>query len=105
MGSIQYHQNCQLRWATRYVMAWLIYVMKIVRSNKWSPCNEMLRKRDIEGGERFPSEREDGWMEIELGEFFSGEAYEEVKMSLMEVKGYQLKGGLIIEGIEVRPKD
>uniref|UniRef100_A0A2N9I9B5 F-box domain-containing protein n=1 Tax=Fagus sylvatica TaxID=28930 RepID=A0A2N9I9B5_FAGSY len=67
--------------------------------------NEMLRKRVIEGGERFPSEREDGWMEIELGEFFSGEAYEEVKMSLMEVKGYQLKGGLIIEGIEVRPKD
>ncbi|GMY21814.1 F-box protein PP2-B15-like [Fagus crenata] len=50
-------------------------------------------------------EREDGWMEIELGEFFSGEAYEEVKMSLMEVKGYQLKGGLIIEGIEVKPKD
>ena len=42
-------------------------------------------------------------MEIELGEFFSGEANEEVKMSLMEVKGYQLKGGIIIEGIEVRP--
>ncbi|KAM3704727.1 hypothetical protein ACB098_03G027300 [Castanea mollissima] len=54
---------------------------------------EVLRKR---GG--------DGWLEIELGEFFSGEANEEVKMSLMEVKGYQLKGGLVIEGIEVRPK-
>ncbi|XP_061363293.1 F-box protein PP2-B15-like [Gastrolobium bilobum] len=51
-----------------------------------------------------PSQREDdGWMEIELGEFFSGEADQEVKMSLMEV-GYQLKGGLIVEGIEVRPK-
>ena len=35
-------------------------------------------------------------MEIELGEFFSGEANEEVKMSLMEIKGYQLKGGLVI---------
>ncbi|XWS64489.1 hypothetical protein CRYUN_Cryun05aG0008100 [Craigia yunnanensis] len=51
------------------------------------------------------SERKDGWMEIELGEFFSGEYDEEVKMSLMEVKGCHLKGGLAIEGIELRPKD
>ncbi|XP_041020355.1 F-box protein PP2-B15-like [Juglans microcarpa x Juglans regia] len=67
---------------------------------------EMLRKRVGEGdGREVPRERDDGWMEIELGEFFSGEDSEEVKMSLMEVKGYQLKGGLVIEGIEVRPKD
>ncbi|KAG6645959.1 F-box protein PP2-B15-like [Carya illinoinensis] len=67
---------------------------------------EMLRKRVAEGdGREVPRERDDGWMEIELGEFFSGEDSEEVKMSLMEVKGYQLKGGLVIEGIEVRPKD
>ena len=65
---------------------------------------EVLRKRVIEGTQRTSNERENGWMEIELGEFFSGEANEEVKMSLMEVKGYQLKGGLVIEGIEVRPK-
>nr|POE64047.1 f-box protein pp2-b15 [Quercus suber] len=65
---------------------------------------EVLRKRVIEGTQRTSNEREDGWMEIELGEFFNGEANEEIKMSLMEVKGYQLKGGLIIEGIEVRPK-
>ncbi|XVF57542.1 hypothetical protein PTKIN_Ptkin06aG0214200 [Pterospermum kingtungense] len=49
-------------------------------------------------------ERDDGWMEIEVGEFFSGENDEEVKMSLVEVKGCHLKGGLVIEGIEVRPK-
>ncbi|KAM7273090.1 hypothetical protein ACFE04_027754 [Oxalis oulophora] len=49
-------------------------------------------------------EREDGWLEVELGEFFSGENYdEEVTMSLLEVKGYHLKGGLIVEGIELRP--
>ena len=54
-------------------------------------------------GIQVPSEREDGWMEIEVGEFFSGEGDEEVKMSVMEV-GYQLKGGLVVEGIEVRPK-
>ena len=50
-----------------------------------------------------PMRREDGWMEIEIGEFFCGEADEEVLMSLMEV-GYQLKGGLIVEGVEIRPK-
>ncbi|WCJ18299.1 F-box protein PP2-B15 [Euphorbia peplus] len=55
-------------------------------------CGQMSRKRD------------DVWNEIELGEFFTGECDEEVKMILMEIKGCQLKGGLVIEGIEVRPK-
>ncbi|XP_061970426.1 F-box protein PP2-B15-like [Populus nigra] len=65
---------------------------------------ERLKSRVAEGDGKVASEREDGWLEIELGEFFSGENDEEVKMSLMEVKGHHLKGGLIIEGIEVRPK-
>ena len=70
--------------------------------------SEMLRNTVVIQGQEdkgiaLPSKRDDGWMEIELGEFFSGEGDEEVKMSLMEV-GYQLKGGLILEGIEVRPK-
>ncbi|WJX19578.1 hypothetical protein P8452_09247 [Trifolium repens] len=56
-----------------------------------------------ENGIRVPSKRDDGWMEIELGEFFCGEADEEVEMSVMEV-GFRLKGGLVVEGIEVRPK-
>ncbi|ESW16962.1 hypothetical protein PHAVU_007G198400 [Phaseolus vulgaris] len=47
--------------------------------------------------------REDGWMEVKVGEFFSGHNEEEVTVSLMEVS-YPLKGGLIVEGIEVRPK-
>lgn len=50
-----------------------------------------------------PGKRDDGWMEIELGEFFSGGGDVEIKMGLREV-GYQLKGGLVVEGIEVRPK-
>ncbi|XP_022746606.1 F-box protein PP2-B15-like [Durio zibethinus] len=70
----------------------------------YSNRKHMLKSRVIEGDDRVLSKREDGWMEIELGEFFNGEDDEEVKMSLMEVKGQQLKGGLIIEGIEVRPK-
>ncbi|KVI11026.1 F-box protein PP2-B15-like [Cynara cardunculus var. scolymus] len=64
----------------------------------------MMEKRVVKGEGRRPCKREDGWMEIELGEFFVGGKGEEVKMNLMEVKGHQLKGGLIIEGIEVRPK-
>ncbi|KAJ8752540.1 hypothetical protein K2173_004828 [Erythroxylum novogranatense] len=66
---------------------------------------QMLKSRVIEGDERVPVERKDGWLEIELGEFFNGESDEEVKMRFMEVKGHHLKGGLVIEGIEVRPKD
>lgn len=48
--------------------------------------------------------RVDGWMEIELGEFFVSEEDGEVEMGLVEVKGRNLKKGMIIEGIEIRPK-
>lgn len=66
----------------------------------------MLWSTVIEGDARVPCERGDGWMELELGDIFNGDqGDEEVKMSLREVKGHHLKGGLIIEGIEVRPKD
>lgn len=65
---------------------------------------EMLRESpETEEDEKFPARREDGWMEIELGEFYSGEEDQEVKMSMMEV-GYRLKAGLILEGIDIRPK-
>ncbi|XP_059439688.1 F-box protein PP2-B15-like [Corylus avellana] len=50
-----------------------------------------------------PRERRDGWIEIEMGHFYYGEGEEEVKMCLKEVKGVHLKGGLIVEGIELRP--
>lgn len=46
-----------------------------------------------------------GLVEVELGKFFNGVCDDdEVKMSLKEVKGYELKGGVMVEGIEVRPK-
>ncbi|PIA44300.1 hypothetical protein AQUCO_01700123v1, partial [Aquilegia coerulea] len=47
---------------------------------------QMLRSRVIEGEERVAQERNDGWMEIELGEFFNDKGGCEIKMSLMEVK-------------------
>ncbi|KAK9219225.1 hypothetical protein WN943_007866 [Citrus x changshan-huyou] len=47
-----------------------------------------------------------GGSKLSFGKFFNGacDDDDEVKMSLKEVKGYQLKGGVIVEGIEVRPK-
>ncbi|KAL4342614.1 hypothetical protein GQ457_08G009550 [Hibiscus cannabinus] len=55
--------------------------------------------------ERVPCKREDGWFEIELGSFYNLGGHDlEVKMSLKEVNGTHLKGGLVVEGIEVRPK-
>ncbi|XP_043703760.1 F-box protein PP2-B10-like [Telopea speciosissima] len=52
-----------------------------------------------------PNKREDGWMEIEMGEFFNEKGEDgELEMTLMEVKGGNWKGGLIIQGMEIRPK-
>ncbi|XP_068667164.1 F-box protein PP2-B10-like [Aristolochia californica] len=54
---------------------------------------------------RFPVERGDGWMELELGEFYNDDGKDgEVEFSLMEVKGGDWKRGLIVDGIEIRPK-
>lgn len=51
-----------------------------------------------------PRERKDGWIEIDLGQFYYDEGDDqEVKICLKEVKGEHLKGGLIVEGIELRP--
>ncbi|PIA34410.1 hypothetical protein AQUCO_03800193v1 [Aquilegia coerulea] len=53
----------------------------------------------------FPSERRDGWMEIELGEFYNDQGEDgEVEMSLSQSKSVHWKAGLIVQGIELRPK-
>ncbi|XP_047159429.1 F-box protein PP2-B10-like [Vigna umbellata] len=51
-----------------------------------------------------PSLRSDGWLEIEMGDFFNVGLEDEVQMSVKEVKGGNWKSGLFVEGIEVRPK-
>jgi hypothetical protein len=52
-----------------------------------------------------PSVRTNGWLEIEMGEFFnSGIENEEVHLNILEIKGGNWKSGLFLEGIEVRPK-
>nr|GEY95910.1 hypothetical protein [Tanacetum cinerariifolium] len=62
---------------------------------------EHPKKDDIS---RVCRERNDGWLEIELGTFYNeGFGEEEVKMSLREVDGVHWKGGLVVEGSEIRP--
>lgn len=56
-----------------------------------------------------PKERGDGWWEIELGDFFNGggggdDCEREVEMGVYEVTGGDWKGGLVLQGIELRPK-
>lgn len=51
-----------------------------------------------------PRKRDDGWFEVELGVFENGEGDDEVEMAVMEVKGNTPKSGLVVEGIEIRPK-
>ncbi|XP_029125750.1 F-box protein PP2-B15 isoform X2 [Cajanus cajan] len=68
-----------------------------VQSGRVYLCKKLDEKKDE--GIGIPRRREDGWMEVEVGEFLSGEGEEVVKISLMEV-GYRLKGGLIVEGLE-----
>ncbi|CAN8311676.1 unnamed protein product [Cochlearia groenlandica] len=67
--------------------------------------HRMAKEEVVGNHRREPVVRDDGWLEIELGEFTTEEKEDkEVVMSLTEVKGYQLKGGIVIDGIEVRPK-
>ena len=68
-------------------------------------CQPPQPRAKDEDDER-PKERGDGWLEMELGEFFNGGEDDdgEVEMSVLEVKGGNWKGGLIIQGIEIRPK-
>ncbi|XP_048133515.1 F-box protein PP2-B10-like isoform X2 [Rhodamnia argentea] len=58
-----------------------------------------------EGDGSYPKERRDGWSEIELGEFLTKDGEDgEVEMSVLETKGGNWKAGLVVEGIEIRPK-
>ncbi|KAH7833787.1 hypothetical protein Vadar_009689 [Vaccinium darrowii] len=62
-----------------------------------------FRRRGERENGRLPQMRRDGWMEIELGEFYNDEGDDgEVEMRLKELREW--KAGLIVVGIEVRPK-
>ncbi|CAN6252855.1 unnamed protein product [Urochloa humidicola] len=51
-----------------------------------------------------PRERADGWLELEMGEFQNDEGEDgEVSIKLLETSA-TVKSGLIVQGIEIRPK-
>ncbi|XWS28343.1 hypothetical protein CRYUN_Cryun25bG0060300 [Craigia yunnanensis] len=52
-----------------------------------------------------PKERADGWLEIQLGDFFNRYGEDELEMSVMEVKAGVAKRGLVVQGVEIRPKE
>ena len=62
------------------------------------------RENEELDGLKYPKERVDGWPETELGEFFneSGEDHGELEMSILEVKDGDWKGGLILQGTEIK---
>ncbi|AES61128.1 putative phloem protein [Medicago truncatula] len=61
---------------------------------------------DIVVGLPRPSVRSDGWLEIEMGEFFNSSLEdEEIQMSVVEkFESDDEKGNFYLEGIELRPK-
>ncbi|XP_062084252.1 putative F-box protein PP2-B12 [Humulus lupulus] len=61
-------------------------------------------EREEGDGHNYPKERRDGWMEIELGEFFyDGRQEGELEMKFQDLSSHW-KDGLIVLGIEIRPK-
>lgn len=83
-------------------MQWLLY------NNRTEMLTSMINlgSEDQDSMLIHPVASSGGWMEIELGRFFCGESGSDgkvVKMSFLEIKGHHLKGGLVVEGIEIRP--
>lgn len=66
---------------------------------------KLPRRWKGEGEGEGEEEKDDRWMEMEMGEFFNANGEDgDVEMSFMEVKGGHWKRGLILLGIEIRPK-
>ncbi|XP_044481110.1 putative F-box protein PP2-B12 [Mangifera indica] len=71
----------------------------LVRRVKW----QASLAREDDG--HHPKERGDDWLEVELGDFYNtGDENGELEISISETRGGHWKGGLIIQGIEIRPK-
>ncbi|XP_027366491.1 putative F-box protein PP2-B12 [Abrus precatorius] len=78
------------------------------QSNTKSVClDPNLEGRPNNGvvGLQRPNERSDGWLEIEMGEFFNTGLEDEVEMTVMENRGGNWKSGFFLEGLEIRPKE
>ncbi|KAL1813119.1 hypothetical protein ACET3Z_023184 [Daucus carota] len=59
---------------------------------------------NFRGGRQNPRTRKDGWLEIELAEYYNKEGENrELQIILWEEKSGNRKSGLIIQGLEIRP--
>ncbi|PPS04671.1 hypothetical protein GOBAR_AA15988 [Gossypium barbadense] len=63
-----------------------------------------IDRQPIPNDVQFPKARVDGWLEVEMGEFFNEGCVDdgELEMSALEIQGGNEKGGLILQGIEIR---
>lgn len=113
---------------TKYV-AWLIYKLTVYDDGLDVPSKASIKFVEEDGTEtegennivylvtpknhpigevegRLSWAVEDDWYEIELGEFLTGEGDNyDVHIEVSETERLNLKKGLIIEGIALRPKD
>nr|TKW42202.1 hypothetical protein SEVIR_1G368000v2 [Setaria viridis] len=73
-----------------------------VRIGKCKSTREVCLHGD---GDMHPQQRADGWKEVEMGEFYNKEGNDgEVSISLSETTELHNKKGLIVYGIEIRPR-
>lgn len=82
-------------------------IVRLIPPRRWNRRDIIRRQENtpVDQPAVWPKERGDGWREVELGEYFVKEGQDvELNISLLEVKSGGWKSGLIIEGIELRPK-
>ncbi|VAI40663.1 putative F-box protein PP2-B12 [Triticum dicoccoides] len=92
-----------------------------VRTPSFHPCNraaascgeagephEHAEEDGVGGVRRYPRQRDDGWLELVIGDYHTGTGDDDVgadiKMELHEWEELKWKKGLIIQGTEFRPK-
>ncbi|KAG8501755.1 hypothetical protein CXB51_004668 [Gossypium anomalum] len=71
---------------------------------RW-PYWQIGEEQPIAGDDvQFPKARVDGWLEVEMGEFFNEGCVDdgELEMTAIDIDGRNWKGGLIFQGIEIR---
>ncbi|XP_058744355.1 F-box protein PP2-B10-like [Vicia villosa] len=79
---------------------------RISTKQVWLDPNFDKERDDELLGLESPKLRSDGWLEIEIGEFFSSGIQDEViQMGVVEIKAGRIKCGFILEGIEIKPKN
>ncbi|PIN22306.1 hypothetical protein CDL12_04984 [Handroanthus impetiginosus] len=68
-------------------------------------AEQRQQQDNAERGIQYPKRRDDGWMEVELGECFAtGGQDGDLEVSLTMLTG-NWKSGIIVQGIEIRPKE